>query len=577
MEAQRQALLHLRKKFPNDSRNRGSNPTSEFLAILSTGPSFANKLRVEPSLKKESRSKAAGRILNKRKVLFILLFVLAGTLLLRIFAVRSQKAAAMAVDSEGAWQKSGLTTKTVESFLNDENCNKNKIHFVACINSLIVTSEEADQNLPAIYPQLKEFWPQKRFEVERARLWTLNKKIPQITLPLKNGFSFQNAWGFISRHFSENQKAILTGAAVNAYLSVSEDPHTVIIPQKLYEDSLWSKKIGPKPSLGFFIQALEPSRILVRKIVAQSQAEKAGLKEGDIIVLANHEKIPGSNVRQMIKELKVQASKPIILSIERDGKTLELKLHPEQVPWEGTKSRIIGTSKKFGLFELRQFKQGSCQSLRKQMIKFEPQISAAVLDLRDNSGGIIEEGRCILELFLKKGSRAFSLSAKSEVGPTEVFNTEKTPVFKKPLLILVNSGTASTAELVAGSLQDHKRALLIGDRTYGKGSYQEPETWKANPKFYLLQTRGFFYLPKGNSPQLVGLTPDVYWNSFKSDPFREEQQFLFPLKAPQAARVFSKKITRKLVCRGGVKSNKWELSAAFFSQVQQKCDRVGSL
>jgi carboxyl-terminal processing protease len=113
----------------------------------------------------------------------------------------------------------------------------------------------------------------------------------------------------------------------------------------------------------------------------------------------------------------------------------------------------------------------------------------------------------------------------------EISYSQEEQAYRGPMAVLINSGSASAAEIVAGALQDYKRAMLVGERTFGKGSFQEGEIWSKNDKIAIFETKGFYYLPSGQTPQMRGLEPDV--NVAFKDRFalREEDQFLNPLRA----------------------------------------------
>jgi carboxyl-terminal processing protease len=163
-----------------------------------------------------------------------------------------------------------------------------------------------------------------------------------------------------------------------------------------------------------------------------------------------------------------------------------------------------------------------------------------IIDLRDNSGGSLEEASCFLGIFLKPNEKTYEVHYLDNEKPPESFYAKGPQLYDGPLGVLINAGTASAAELVAGSLRISQGAVLMGQRTFGKGSFQEGEIWKSHKKIAAFRTQGFYYLSDKTSPQLVGISPQIELPTIPElvlgvsniENFREEDSYYHPLKAP---------------------------------------------
>ena len=187
---------------------------------------------------------------------------------------------------------------------------------------------------------------------------------------------------------------------------------------------------------------------------------------------------------------------------------------------------MITTDRNYALITLSKFNKGTCREVADSLKQAQKQNAAGVvLDLRDNPGGFLDEAACMAGLFLGKNKKAYYVEYIDDLKSNEVMLTSEDQAYGGPFAVLVNAASASAAESFAGAMQDYQRAVIVGQRTFGKGTFQEPEEWFLNEKISLFRTQGFYLLPSRNSTQLLGVRPDV--EVAGTSPQKREQNYFF--------------------------------------------------
>ena len=277
--------------------------------------------------------------------------------------------------------------------------------------------------------------------------------------------------------------------------------------------------------------------LVVKRVLENSPAFQAGLKSGDII-----SKVQGQDVSQMKLSDSSNAigkvnSQTVHLEVLRGGARRYFKIDKGIIKIDNVKTEYIkDNGKTWGLIRLSSFyKVNTCAQVEKAIYKFQedPQVSGLVIDLRNNPGGLVNEALCTADLFLPKDRfmlevRPFNTSQSSQ------FNFSLMPqVTDLPLVILVNAGSASSAEIVAGVLRDHDRGVLIGERTFGKGTilYGTSFQYPRYPNLIHYQTSAKFYFPSRRTNHILGIIPDhiVEFQNKSLVLFREEDLFAYQL------------------------------------------------
>jgi len=234
-------------------------------------------------------------------------------------------------------------------------------------------------------------------------------------------------------------------------------------------------------------------------------ADKAGIKAGDIILKINEQATIGMTIDKAVSIMRGKPQTPIELTIVRRGESrpLKIKIIRDIIEIQSVYSKTIGDNILY--LRITSFDQKVVQGM-KDAISKHPNTKGIVLDLRNNPGGLLNQAIGVVDMFVRQGA---IVSQKGKI-PEEnlVYNaTSAGTDSKTPLVILVNGGSASASEIVSGALQDHKRAVVVGEKTFGKGSVQVVMPISEDEALRLTIAR--YYLPSGRTIQAVGVTPDV--------------------------------------------------------------------
>ena len=253
---------------------------------------------------------------------------------------------------------------------------------------------------------------------------------------------------------------------------------------------------------------MESGVVKVISPIDDTPASKAGIKSGDFIVKINDEQVQGKTLMEAVNLMRGEVGTPIKLTVRRKGekKAIIFNITRQVIEIKSVVSKVI--DKEVGYLRLRAFNENSDVQLKKQISKLEKEnkLTGYILDLRNNPGGLLSQAVKISDFFLHDGEIVSTKGRKSREN-RKFFAKKGDRIDGKPLLVLINNGSASASEIVAGALQDQKRAILIGEATYGKGSVQSIIPLKNNGAIRLTISK--YYLPSGRSISEVGITPDI--------------------------------------------------------------------
>ena len=294
-------------------------------------------------------------------------------------------------------------------------------------------------------------------------------------------------------------------SAINGLLQ-SLDPYSSYMNQETFEESQ-SETSGEFGGLGIEV-SMEAGVVKVIAPMDDTPASKAGIKAGDYIVKINAEQVRGKTLMEAVNLMRGPVGTSIEITVRRKGlkKAKIFKITREIIEIKSVISKLIDN--KVGYLRLRAFNQNSSDQLKKEISKIEKnkKLVGYILDLRNNPGGLLTQAIEISDLFLNDGE-IVSTKGKKNRENRKFFARKGDRIKGKPLIVLINNGSASASEIVAGALQDQKRAVLLGEATFGKGSVQSIIPLKN--KGALRLTISKYYLPSGKSISEVGVLPDI--------------------------------------------------------------------
>ena len=318
-------------------------------------------------------------------------------------------------------------------------------------------------------------------------------------------------------------------AAINGVLQ-SLDPYSAYMSPEMFEN-MQTETSGEFGGLGIEV-SMEAGVVKVISPIDSSPADRAGVKAGDYIVKINDEQVQGKTLSEAVDLMRGPVGSEIEITVRRRGvkKALTFKITREIIEIASVKSKTI--DEKIGYIRLTSFNENSGDQIKSIIKKFtkNQKIESYILDLRNNPGGLLSQAIRISDFFLDNGE-IVSTKGRKKSENRKWFAKSGDIINGKTLLVLINYGSASASEIVAGALKNHKRAILIGETTYGKGSVQSIIPLKNKGAIRLTISK--YYLPSGKSISEVGITPDIEILE-ESDEFRisteSDNQLNFALK-----------------------------------------------
>lgn len=302
----------------------------------------------------------------------------------------------------------------------------------------------------------------------------------------------------------------LVAAALNLFLGTVDDPHTRIEPQQYFEDERASSE---QSFTGIGVQVrMVDDQLIVLQPIEGGPAHQAGVKARDIITAIDGVSTKGLTLEDASKRIRGEKGTKVRLTIQRKEKTLELTAVRASIVTKNVSYKVLPeTRQKIGYLKLSDFMQGDPGAeLKKAIEDLQSQnVESLVFDLRGNPGGLLNQAVSIANLFVGPGKTVVSTR---QLKTQKVLSTEETTeeaTTNLPVVVLVDGGSASAAEVVSGALQDWKRGLVVGVRSFGKGSVQGVGSWPLAEKVLMIRTQATFHLPSGRSNQILGIIPDI--------------------------------------------------------------------
>tara|TARA_B100000965_G_scaffold402300_1_gene427959 strand:- start:385 stop:1518 length:1134 start_codon:yes stop_codon:yes gene_type:complete len=296
-------------------------------------------------------------------------------------------------------------------------------------------------------------------------------------------------------------------SAINGVLQ-SLDPYSAYMSPELFQEMQTDTR-GEFGGLGIEI-GMESGLVKVIAPIDDTPAANAGIKAGDYIVKIGNEQVQGKSLMEAVKLMRGPVGTSIELTVRRKNvkKALKFEITRKIIEVKSVNSEILGKNKSLGYIRLKSFNENSDKQFLEIVKKFEKKsnIEGYILDLRNNPGGLLTQAINITDFFLDDGEIVSTKGRKSS--ETRKFFARKGDEIRgKPIIVLINNGSASASEIFAGALKDHKRAIILGENSYGKGSVQSIIPLKNGGGIRLTISK--YYLPSGDSISEVGVTPDI--------------------------------------------------------------------
>ena len=304
-------------------------------------------------------------------------------------------------------------------------------------------------------------------------------------------------------------------AAIDGLLQ-SLDPYSAYMSPEIFNE-MQTETSGEFGGLGIEVN-MESGVVKVISPIDDTPASRAGIKAGDYIIKIDDIQVQGKSLSEAVDLMRGPVGSSIILTVRRIGKkkALTFEIVREIIQIKSVKADLLKNN--VGYLRLTSFNENSGDQIREQIREFEKNknINSYILDLRNNPGGLLSQAIRISDFFLDNGEIVSTKSRKASEN-RKWFAKKGDLIGGKTLVVLINYGSASASEIVAGALQDHKRAIILGENSYGKGSVQSIIPLKNKGAIRLTVAK--YYLPSGKSISEVGVSPDIEINE-DTDEFR---------------------------------------------------------
>tara|TARA_B100001250_G_scaffold361636_1_gene339811 strand:+ start:562 stop:1866 length:1305 start_codon:yes stop_codon:yes gene_type:complete len=346
------------------------------------------------------------------------------------------------------------------------------------------------------------------FIANKFTLGNSEQKKEENVIPLDEIRVFTEIFSKIKSDYVENiSDEVLLENAIHGMLQ-GLDPHSTYLDKEAYKE-LQEGTSGEFGGLGIEV-GYEDGFVKVISPIDDTPAQRAGIKAGDLIIRLDGKSAKGISLMEAVKIMRGKPGSEIELTILREGKEkpFDIKIVRDVITIVNVKAKLIDSD--FGYVRISSFQLQTADDLRKSLKDLETgnnkKLKGLVLDLRNNPGGLLNAAVDVSDLFINSGLIVYT---EGRVKDSKLkFNAKPNELFENtPIVVLVNGGSASASEIVAGALQDHKRAIIMGERTFGKGSVQT--ILPMNDETALKLTTARYFTPSGRSIQALGIEPDM--------------------------------------------------------------------
>lgn len=401
--------------------------------------------------------------------------------------------------------------------INDKACNENQKTYLACFHSLnhayqLIKNDGKIYLLKSQKAELDANILSANFDVVDPKAEGAQALLQKYWADVLEGFGQLNGVDKVYQLVGillERKEAfsLYAGAVTNTFLRYKYDPHTYVTPTAYMERNSGGVIVRKQLGIVYATKLVnEKEQLVVTSVVEGSPAQLAGIEAGDVIEKANDKELPAEQTKEF------SANDVVHFEVDGSNGRRSLTVEKKELNIANVRSKLLQRLDSFyGYIVFDDFMdQHLCESVEKKMKEFlDQKVSGFVLDIRNNGGGLVNQAICIQRLFTEQGSLNFVVKDVS-TGKVELVKQDKESKISKdlPTVILVDGGSASASEILSTYLQAYRKAWIVGESTFGKGTMQNISELRTFSQISLGQTVAKYYGPHGVSPQIQGVTPD---------------------------------------------------------------------
>lgn len=414
--------------------------------------------------------------------------------------------------SEAYWLESGFQRKHFDRLLNSQICEQDEQSQLACQMAL---------EKMKFHCGLKNKLSPQAFGIEREEV----KELKPFVALTADDFSKQ-----VDHTMSlcpQAQRPFVLSQGVNSFLSIYRDPHSYIMPYNYFLNVVAAKE-QKGLRFGFSIRRDQSLKWRIARVDQPLEKNNTKLQVGDEVLEVQG--IPLSKVNSRWIQEQLQQSNPIKVKLAKQGREVNLQFSPKPLDTPNVSSYWVSESRHIALIRVDRFARSTCHDFKAQLTDLKAQdLRGLILDLRDNPGGSVDEAACLMDLLVPKKQLLF-ITFDQLKEQAQTYLSKRAPIYNGPLAVMVNAGSASASEIVAGGLQALNRAKVAGQRTFGKGTYQDGEVWSELDSIIIFETKGYYVFSNQKTAQLNGIKPDIEIPQ-SINWMREQDLYLYPVSA----------------------------------------------
>jgi len=332
------------------------------------------------------------------------------------------------------------------------------------------------------------------------------------------GRDFDRVMGFIQREMPKHDAWTIKNAWIGAAQGFlySLDPHSSLISKAAWDDSTRKTQDSSFQGIGAILTQRPDSDFTIVESPIQGQpAVKAGVRAGDMIIEVDGKDVKGESLSKVVSRIRGPAGSTVVLTVQREGEPDPKKISIKRatIEMKNVQGRLLEKADGIGYIKVTGYIRSTDDDFMAEFRRLNKEapgkkLKGLVLDLRNNSGGLLNQGIRMADHFLPPDKVIVAVRNRNP-DEDEVYRSTGGDIVDLPMVVLVNDGSASAAEIVASALQDNQRAIVIGDRTFGKASVQTLFSPLLQDDYYIKLTVARYYAPSGRTLQVIGVQPDV--------------------------------------------------------------------